>query len=303
MDKPGEGRVTNNPEYRPRRSCLYMPGANSRAIDKASSLDTDVVILDLEDAVSPELKESARDAVCVAVSEKRFGSREVVIRINSLDTPWGNSDMERAVQAGPDILLAPKVSTAADVEQLNAAIDAIDAFARISLWVMIETPLAVLNIAEIAAAAKHTRLAGFVLGTNDLAKDMRSHVTPDRASFQTALQLSVTAARAYGLVAIDGVFNDISDAKGLESECSQGRNLGFDGKTLIHPSQLEICNRVFSPTADEIAQARDVILAFEDEANAGKGVIKVNGKMTELLHLEEAKRLINIVEAIGGMAN
>ena len=284
--------------YRPRRSCLYMPGANARALEKAKGLPADTLILDLEDAVAPDVKTDAREAVCAAVTAGGYGARELVIRINGLDTPWGEADLASAAAAPAHALLAPKVTCAEDIVRLSQAMDAAGASPDMALWVMIEMPLAILNLAEIGAAAASSRLTAFVMGTNDLAKEMRAEPTADRAAFATALGLSVIAARAHGLTAIDGVYNDISDPEGLEAECRQGRTMGFDGKTLIHPAQLETANRVFSPDPDEIEQARAVIAAFADPANAGKGVLKVNGKMTELLHLEQARRAVAIAEAI-----
>lgn len=286
---------------RPRRSCLYMPGANLKALEKAKSLAADAVIFDLEDAVAPEAKEEARANIAAAMAAGGYGGRELVIRANALNTPWGAADVAMAAKAGPDGVLIPKVESAADVKAASAALDSGGAPAKTKLWVMIETPLAILNIKEIAAAARETRLVAFVMGVNDLAKDMRARQLPGRAPFLPALALAVTAARAYGLTAIDGVWNDIQDGEGFEAVCRQGLEFGFDGKTLIHPSQIEGANLIFAPSADEIAQAKDVIAAFADPANAGKGVLKVNGKMTELLHLVEAKRVVAVSEAIAGM--
>jgi len=286
---------------RPRRSCLYMPGANTKALEKAKSLAADTVIFDLEDAVAPEAKEEARANIAAAVAAGGYGGREIVIRANALNTQWGAADVAMAAKAGPDGVLIPKVESAVDVKAASAALDAGGAPAKTKLWVMIETPLAILNIKEIAAAAQETRLIAFVMGVNDLAKDMRARQLPGRAPFLPALALAVTAARAFGLTAIDGVWNDIQDGEGFEAVCRQGLEFGFDGKTLIHPSQIEGANLIFAPSADEIAQAKDVIAAFADPANAGKGVLKVNGKMTELLHLVEAKRVVAVAEAIAGV--
>ncbi|MGH1420786.1 MAG: HpcH/HpaI aldolase/citrate lyase family protein [Hyphomonas sp.] len=283
---------------RPRRSCLYMPGANTRALDKARGLPADTLILDLEDAVAPDAKGEARDAIRAALAEGGYGHREVLVRMNGLDTAWGSDDLKMAVDSGADGVLAPKVETGADIKRLDDALSRAGAPPSMALWVMIEMPLAILNIKDIAEAADGTRLTTFVMGTNDLAKEYRAKATPDRLAFQTALQLSVAAARAYGLTAIDGVYNDIKNEDGLIFECEQGRVLGFDGKTLIHPSQLETTNRVFAPSPADVEQAKAVIEAFADPANAGKGVLKVNGKMTELLHLDEAKRTVEMDEAI-----
>ena len=288
-------------EYRPRRSCLYMPGSNARVLEKAKSIPADVLLIDLEDAVAPEAKVEARSTVGAAVREGGYGRREVIIRVNGLDTEWGADDIKAAVEAGPDGVLAPKVVSANDIEKLDQALESAGAPDTLRLWVMIEMPLAILNIKEIAACAERTRLTGFVMGTNDLAKEQRSVLTPDREAFQTALSLSLAAARAFGLCAIDGVYNDIKNETGFEAECRQGRVLGFDGKTLIHPAQVETCNQVFSPDPDEVTQAKAVIEAFAAPENAGKGVLKVNGKMTELLHLDEARRLVATAEAIAAV--
>ena len=282
----------------PRRSCLYVPGSNARAMEKARKINADAIILDLEDAVAPDAKDAARVAACEAVSSRAFGQREIVIRINPLSSKWGAEDMKQAVSAGPDAVLVPKVTSCADIRAIDAAMRGAGAKPGLALWTMIETPLAILNIREIAASAADTSLSCFVTGTNDLAKEMRAQITPDRAAFQSALQLTIMAARGFGLAAIDGVYNDISDLPGLDTECRQGRVLGFDGKTLIHPAQVDICNAAYSPDPAEIEEARAVIEAFADPANAGQGAIKVGGKMTELLHLEEARRIIAVAEAI-----
>jgi citrate lyase subunit beta / citryl-CoA lyase len=282
---------------RPRRSCLYMPGANAKALEKAKGLAADVLLLDLEDAVAPEAKEEARAQVAAAVKAKGYGRREVIIRVNALSTAWGKDDINAAGAAGPDGLLAPKVENVAQVHQLDAAMSAAGFGPDATLWVMIETPRAILNLADIAAA-RGTRLTAFVLGLNDLAKETRARPGADRAPFFAALSLAVAAARAEGLVVIDGVYNDIADAPGFEAECRQGLEFGFDGKTLIHPSQIEAANTVFAPTEEEVARARAIIAAFALPENAGKGVIKVDGRMTELLHLHEARRVVAVAEAI-----
>lgn len=283
---------------RPRRSCLYMPGANAKALEKAKTLPADVLLLDLEDSVAPEAKADARAQVAAVVKAGGYGKREVIVRCNALATPWGRDDIAASGPAGPDGLLAPKVESGEEVRALDAAMSAAGFRADATLWIMIETPRAILNLAEIAAAAKGTRLAVFVMGLNDLAKETRARAGANRAAFFAPLSLAVTAARAEGLTAIDGVYNDIADGAGFEAECRQGLEFGFDGKTLIHPSQIDTCNSVFAPTADEVSRARAVIYAFALPENAGKGVIKVDGKMTELLHLEEAKRLVGVAEAI-----
>ena len=284
--------------HRPRRSCLYMPGANERALEKAKTLPADTVIMDLEDAVAPEAKETARDMIRAAVTAGGYGHREIVVRMNGLDTEWGQADLKMAVEAGAHALLAPKVIDGSDIDRLDDAMSLAGAPAEMGLWVMIEMPKAILNIQDIAEAVGRTRMTTFVMGTNDLAKEYRARMTPDRLAFQTALGMSMAAARAYNIVAIDGVYNDIKNEQGLIDECEQGRDLGFDGKTLIHPSQLDTANRVFAPSPHDVEHAQAVIEAFADPQNAGKGVLKVNGKMTELLHLDEARRTVTMDEAI-----
>lgn len=286
---------------RPRRSCLYMPAANAKALEKAKTLPADVLLLDLEDSVAPETKESARAQLLGVLREGGYGKREIIVRINALSTPWGAADMAAFAEVKPHGLLVPKVSSGEEIVAIDAAMSKAGYSADTALWVMVETPRAILNIAGIAAAKQGTRLTSFVMGTNDLAKDTRARIAPGRAAFHAALGLAVIAARADGIVAIDGVYNDIADAAGFEVECRQGLEFGFDGKTLIHPSQIETCNAVYAPTAEEIARARAVIDAFASPENAGKGVIKVDGKMTELLHLEEAKRVVAVAEAIAEM--
>jgi citrate lyase subunit beta/citryl-CoA lyase len=283
---------------RPRRSVLYMPGANVKALDKARSLPADTLIFDLEDAVAPDAKAQARANVVAALAEGGYGGREIVVRINALSTPWGADDLAAAVAARPHAILTPKPDGATDIAAADAALARSAAGADIALWAMVETPKAILKIAEIAAAAETTRLAAFVMGVNDLAKEMQARQMPGRAAFLPALALTVTAARAYGLAVIDGVFNDIEDAQGFEAVCRQGVELGFDGKTLIHPSQVDVANAIFAPPAQDVRYARAVIAAFADPQNVGKGVLKVDGKMTELLHLEIAKRVVTIADMI-----
>lgn len=281
-----------------RRSCLYMPGANARALEKARSLPADMIILDLEDSVAPDAKQDARSKVEAAVQEKAFGYREVVIRSNALDTQWGRADIEMAVRSEADGVLVPKITSAEDINELDAILDQANAPATFLLWVMIEMPLAILNIQQIAAQSLSTRLAGFMLGPNDLAKELCASPSPDRANMQPSLGLTLLAARAFNLVALDGVYNDIKDQAGFEAECKHGKGLGFDGKTLIHPSQIDKANQVFAPSKESVDHAREVIAAFALEENQGKGVIKVNGAMVELLHLEQAKQLMQFQEAI-----
>lgn len=290
--------TTESSPFRPRRSCLYMPGANRRALEKARTLPADMLILDLEDAVAPEAKTEARQIVLTALNERAYGNREVVIRINGLDTPWGQDDLKMAVAAEPDGILVPKITSDYQVLELDRLLSQAGAPHDLGLWVMVEMPLAILNIREIAATAKQSRLKGVVMGTNDLAKELSAIATADRCAFQVPLALTLAAARANGLVAIDGVYNDITDEAGLTAESEQGRRLGFDGKTLIHPAQLETANRVFSPNPEDVAQAEAIIAGFELHENSGKGVIKVNDKMVELLHLARARQLVSVDRAI-----
>lgn len=285
-------------KVRPRRSVLYMPGSNARALEKARSLHADALILDLEDAVAPEAKAEARMLVAATVKAGGFGRREVIVRINALDSEWGEADLAAIAPAAPDAILVPKVASAADVESANAALAREDPGGKVALWVMMEMPRAILGAGEIGAAAARTRLAAFVMGTNDLAKELRVPQLPGRAAFLTALSLSVLAARANGLAAIDGVHNDIQDAEGLIDACRQGVELGFDGKTVIHPAQIEIANRVFSPPPEAIAHARTIIAAFLLSENRGKAVVKIDGRMVERLHAQEAERLVEIADAI-----
>jgi len=287
-------------QVRPRRSVLYMPGSNARALEKARTLPADALILDLEDAVAPEAKEGARDQVCAAVRAGGYGRRELVVRINALDTPWGPADLAAAAAAAPDAILLPKPGSGADIVRAGEALAAAGAADRTRLWAMIETPLAVLNVAEIAAAARRpgTRLACLVMGTNDLVKETRADLSANRRPALYWLSATVTAARAYGLDVLDGVFNDFKNAEGFRRECVHGRRLGFDGKTLIHPDQLAVANEVFAPSAAEVAYARKVIAAFDRPESKGKGVVTVDGRMVELLHAEIARRTVAIAEAI-----
>ena len=282
---------------RPRRSLLYMPGSNARALEKAATLPADALILDLEDAVAPEAKDLAREQVCAAVKAKRFGKREIIIRVNGLETPWGHDDMEAAADAAPDAILVPKVNDLVDVEHADQHLAG--APPSCALWLMIETPLAIFNANEIASA--QGRLACLVMGTNDLVKELRAQHTPGREALLASLNLTVLAARAHGLTVIDGVFNEIADTAGFEAVCRQGRALGFDGKTLIHPSQIEGCNKIFSPDPQEVARARAILQAFEKPENKGKGAIALDGRMVELLHAEIAKQTVALADAIDAL--
>ena len=284
---------------RPRRSVLYMPGSNARAMEKARTLPADAVIFDLEDAVAPDAKAQARELIVQALKQGGFGRREVLVRINGLDTAWWRDDLTVAA-AKPDAVLVPKISTPEQLREVAKHLVGVSAEADIRIWAMMETPLAMLNAREIAAAAREdgTRLAGFVMGTNDLAKDTRARLLPGRAPMLPWLMNCVAAARAFGIDILDGVYNDIGNAEGFAAECAQARDLGFDGKTLIHPQQIAPCNEAFSPTAEEVAWARKIIAAFDLPENAGKGVISIDGRMVERLHADMGRRTVAIADAI-----
>jgi citrate lyase subunit beta / citryl-CoA lyase len=285
---------------RPRRSVLYMPGSNARALDKAKTLPVDGVILDLEDSVAPDAKEAARQQVVDAVKAGGFGTREVFIRVNGVDTPWHADDLSAAAHAAPDVILVPKVSSSDTLELIGRRLLDMGTNHKTRVWAMIETPLAIFNILEIAAAARdsETRLAGFVMGTNDLAKDTRARLVPGRTPMLAWLSMCVAAARIHGIDILDGVYNDIGNSDGVAKECAQGVDLGFDGKTLIHPSQIEPCNTAFSPSPADVEQARKMIAAFDLPENKGKGVISIDGRMVERLHADMARRTVAIAEAI-----
>jgi citrate lyase subunit beta / citryl-CoA lyase len=285
------------PSIRPRRSVLYMPGSNARALEKARSLPADSLILDLEDAVAPDAKDLARRQVAEAVTARGFGKREVIVRINALSTPWGEEDLVAVAAAAPDAILIPKVSAPGDLGIIEGKLGG--ASKDIAVWAMIETPRAILNIVPIAGAGG--RLSAFVMGTNDLIKEIRGQHTRDRANLAGALGLSVLAARASDLAVIDGVYNDIQDSDGFNLSCQQAKSFGFDGKTLIHPSQIEPCNRTFAPSPEEVISARELIAAFELPENRGKGAIKLDGRMVELLHAEIARRTVALADAIAAL--
>ena len=289
---------------RPRRSVLYMPGSNARAIEKARTLPTDAVILDLEDSVAPQAKSEARQQVADAVKAGGFAPREVVVRINGLDTEWWLDDLEAVARAKPDAILLPKISSSEQFDIVIERMVSIAASHETRLWAMMETPLAMLQAARIAAAAldRENRLAVFVMGTNDLAKDTRTKILPGRAGMLPWLMTCIAAARAYGIEIIDGVYNDLANAEGFAAECAQAHDLGFDGKTLIHPNQIAPCNAAFSPDAAEVAQARKVIAAFDLPENHGKGVVALDGRMVERLHADMARRTVAIAEAIASRA-
>lgn len=282
--------------YRPRRSVLYMPASNARAIEKARGLACDAIILDLEDAVAPDAKSDARAQAVAAIAAGGFGGRELIVRCNGLDTPWGADDLAAAALAGPNAILVPKVNGPDDIEAYDAAIAA--APAHTALWAMIETPASVFALNAIAQAARTSRLACWVIGLNDLAKAMGGRQTPDRAPHLPILSLAVAAARANGLAVLDSVTNAIDDQALLEAHCRQAADIGFDGKSLIHPNQIETANRLFSPDAAEVAWARAVIAAYAQPENAKKGALQIEGRLAERLHLDQAERLVEIDAAI-----
>ena len=271
-----------------RRSALYLPASNARAIEKARSLACDVVILDLEDAVAPDMKAMARDQALAAVREGGFGPRELVVRVNALDSEWGADDCRALAQAKPDAILVPKVDDAQAIGRYAAALGG----GETPIWAMIETPLAIFRLEQIAATGASGALAALVMGTNDLAKEMGAQPDLLRTPFQGMLGLAVAAARAYGLSILDGVFNDLEDGAGLEAQLHQAVTFGFDGKTLIHPGQIDACNRIFTPDAAAVAWAQRIVAEFDASENAGKGAIRVEGRMVERLHLHQARRTI-----------
>ncbi|MFD1509687.1 HpcH/HpaI aldolase/citrate lyase family protein [Lacimonas salitolerans] len=280
-------------KVRPYRSVLYIPGSKERALDKARSLPVDAIIFDLEDAVTPDAKEAARDTLNAALSMGGYGDRMRIIRINGLDSPWGAGDVATLKDADCDAFLLPKVNSAADVQALADMLGN-----DMPIWAMIETPLGVLNALEIAA---HPQLTGFVAGTNDLAKELNCRARADRLPMMLALQTMLMAARAHGVIAIDGVYNQYQDTDGLRAECEQGRDLGFDGKTLIHPAQIDVANECFSPSEAEIDLAKRQIEAFEEVERTGQGVAVVDGKIVENLHVETAKKILAMASSIASL--
>lgn len=282
---------------------LFMPGSNARALDKARTLPADGIILDLEDAVAPDAKAQAREQIAQAVTAKGFGDREVLIRVNGLDSPWWIEDIGMAGKVKPDGILVPKISSVEDLAAIADRLSDINADMSIRVWAMIETARAVLHVEELAAASRdaETRLAGFVFGPNDIARETRIRMLPSRETMLPMMIQCVLAARMYGLEALDGPYGDIGNADGLAAECAQARDLGFDGKTLIHPSHLEACNAVFTPSPEEVAQARRIVGAFEQPENAARGAIQLDGRMVERLHAEMAKRTIAIADGIAAM--
>ena len=284
---------------RPRRSVLYMPGSNARALEKARGLAADGLILDLEDAVAPDAKDEARRQVCAALAAGGYGRRELLVRVNGLATPWGHADVAAAAASGADAVLIPKVESADTVRQVEAIMDSAGAPAGMAIWCMMETPMGILKAAEIAQATP--RLGGFVMGTSDLAKDLHCAHTPLRLPMLTALSLCLLAARAHGLAIVDGVHLDLEDSAGFEESCVQGLDLGFDGKTLIHPKTIEAANRVFAPSGSQVEWSRRIIAAHAQATAEGKGVVVVDGKLVENLHVENAKRLVALSEQIAAL--
>lgn len=285
---------------RPRRSLLFMPGSNARALEKGRTLPADGLILDLEDAVAPDSKAEARDQIAKAVAADGYGRRELLIRINGLDTAWWGDDVDMAAQAAPDGVLVPKVSTVEDLRTVTSRLDEVGADPSLKVWAMIETSRAVLDADRLAATVHEpgSRLAGFVFGPNDISRETRIRMLPGRATMLPMILHCILATRAHGLEMLDGPYGDIANADGFSEECIQARDLGFDGKTLIHPAQIDACNVIFTPPAEEVATARKIIAAFELPENATRGAIQLDGRMVERLHAEMARRTIAIADAI-----
>jgi citrate lyase subunit beta/citryl-CoA lyase len=288
---------------RPRRSLLFMPGSNARALEKGRSLPADGLILDLEDAVAADAKSDAREQVAKAVAADGYGGRELLIRINGLDTPWWSDDVAMAGQAAPDGIVVPKVSSVEDLITVTNRLAEVGADPSLKVWAMIETARAVLDADKLAGSSRgsHSRLAGFVFGPNDMARETRIRMVPGRATMLPMIAHCILATRAHGLEILDGPYSDFSNAAGFAQECEQARDLGFDGKTLIHPGQIEACNTIFTPPVEEVVQARKIIAAFAQPENAGRGAIQIDGRMVERLHAEMARRTIEIADAIAAM--
>ncbi|NMM44489.1 CoA ester lyase [Rhodospirillaceae bacterium KN72] len=287
-------------ETRPRRSVLYMPGSNPRALEKGRSLPADGLILDLEDAVSPEAKQEARANIIAALSEGGYGAREILIRVNGLETEWGRDDLVAMAKAGAHGIVLPKVESADTVREAIAILDGAGGPSDLAIWCMIETPMGVLRVEEIGAASP--RMGGFVMGTSDLAKDLHCLHTPERLPFMTSLNMAVLVARAYGLAVLDGVHLDLDDDQGFADSCAQGLALGFDGKTLIHPKTIDQANDTFGPSAQEVERSHAIIAAYEQARAAGKGVVVLNGKLVENLHVEDARRILALAEKIDALS-
>ncbi|MGI9615867.1 MAG: HpcH/HpaI aldolase/citrate lyase family protein [Acidimicrobiales bacterium] len=285
-------------DLRPRRSVLYMPAANARALEKAKTIPADALIFDLEDAVAPDAKPAARDQAAAAAASGAYGAREVTIRCNGLDTPWGGDDLVAAAAAGPAAVVIPKVESVSYLADVSERLTAAGAPDSVRIWAMIETPTAIFDAREIAAV---DRVAVLIMGTNDLAKELRAVAGSDRAPLLPHLSTAVLAARESGKVVLDGVYNNIADAEGFAAECQQGMAMGFDGKTLIHPNQVEVANDVWAPADDEVAEARTVIAAFAEAEADGRGVVTVDGRMIENLHVDNARRTLAVADAIAAL--
>ncbi|HSL59846.1 MAG TPA: CoA ester lyase [Acidimicrobiales bacterium] len=290
--------TTTDESLRPRRSVLYMPAANERALEKAKTLPADAIIFDLEDAVAPDAKATARDQAVAAVGSGEYGHRELTIRCNGLDTPWGADDLAAAAAAGPSAVVIPKVSGPAALGEIASRLEAAGAPDHTRIWAMVETPAAIFAAREIAG---FERVSVLVMGTNDLAKELRAQLVPGRAPLLPHLATALLAARDAGKVILDGVYNDVRDAEGFEVEARQGFELGFDGKTLVHPSQVEPTNRIWAPDEAEVEHARRVIEAFEAAEAEGKGVVTVDGRMIENLHVDNARRTLAVADAIAAL--
>jgi citrate lyase subunit beta/citryl-CoA lyase len=291
--------ITSPADLRPRRSVLYMPAANERALEKAKALPADAIIFDLEDAVAPDAKEAARPNAVAAASSGEYGNRELTIRCNGLDTEWGEADLAAAARSGASAVVIPKVASVAAVNLVSQLLDAAGAPETMTVWAMIETPRAIFDVRQIAA---HPRVSVLVMGTNDLARELRAALLPGRHPLVPHLAVALAAAREAGKTILDGVYNDVKNLDGFRDECVQGAEMGFDGKTLIHPGQVDIANEVWAPTADQVTQAQRVIDAFEEGLREGRGVITVDGRMIENLHVANAQRTLAVAAAIAALA-
>ena len=284
--------------YRPRRSVLYMPAANERALEKAKDIQADALIFDLEDAVAPDSKEVAREQACAAAASSEYGNRELTIRCNGLDTPWGRDDVLAAAAAGPAAVVIPKVDGSSYLDEISELLNQGGAPSSTQIWAMVETPIGILHVEEIA---RHERTSVMVMGTNDMAKELRASITADRQALLPYLAMCLLSARAAGVAILDGVYNDIKDESGFKDVCVQGAEMGFDGKTLIHPNQVAPTNEIFSPSLDELDFHRRIIEEFEAAEKDGRGVLTVDGKMIENLHVDEARRALAVADAIAAL--
>ena len=284
--------------YRPRRSVLYMPAANERALEKAKDIQADALIFDLEDAVAPDSKEVAREQACAAAASSEYGNRELTIRCNGLDTPWGKDDVLAAAAAGPAAVVIPKVDGSSYLDEISELLNQGGAPSSTQIWAMVETPIGILHVEEIA---RHERMSVMVMGTNDMAKELRASITADRRALLPYLAMCLLSARAAGVAILDGVYNDIKDQSGFKDVCVQGAEMGFDGKTLIHPNQVAPTNEIFSPSLDELDFHRRIIEEFEAAEKDGRGVLTVDGKMIENLHVDEARRALAVADAIAAL--